>query len=587
MTSPRTSTDQAVQVAITTDQPIVFGQVLGFGGSVTIAPNSYADIPSTTPPCVLALNSAGSGVSLSGGTNLSAPNCVIASQASIAVPCGTSLTGKDVYYNGSAPTVGCSGIAGTVKKVSSSDPLAGNAAIVAANARAVENKSLAPPTMPAMPSAPSGGTSITFGYYPTSFSAAGCSALLSGSTWTVNCPAGGTYNFQAFTVPGGLSVQFTTTGTGATTYNISGTVTNSGSSLSFGSGTFNIAGGLATNGGTTTSFGSGTFNIRGTVTNDGSSLSFGSGTFNIAGGLVTGGGSTTTFGAGTFNIGRGPSCSSGSYSICHGGTALTFGGPSTFLLTSGIYNGGGGTISFGAGTSTNSYEIGESSSGYALNVTGGSKTILSDADGSNFEMVGDLSQGGGSCLFLPAATNHDINGSVSLAGALTLGAGLYAIAGNFWVGASGGGDVSCTNASGVTSSVGLSGTGVVIAVTGSSPKAVSGPASYVFDIGAGYSGVTLSAPGSGTYENVAISRAAVGVGDRGDFTQRGRGQRNGRRGALLPNGQMVLSGGASIGSGSGQCLEIVATQITLSGGTAIASQCFAGSGGSAAPLLVQ
>ena len=507
VTSPRTSTDPAVQVTITTDEPIVFGRVLGFGGSVTIAPTSYAEIVSSTPPCVLALSSTAGGITLNGGTKLSAPSCVVASQESVSVSGGASITAEDVYYNGSAPTIsGGASITGTIKKVSSSDPLASNAGIIAANARAVTNESLAAPTMPTMPSAPTGGTSITFGYYPTSFSAAGCSALLSGSTWTVSCPAGGTYSFTAINVPGGLSVAFTTTGTGTTTYNISGAVTNNGSSLSFGSATsttnVNIAGALVTGGGTTTSFlGSGTVNIWGTVTNGGSTLTFGSGTFNLAAGLVTDGGSTTTFGSGTFHIGRGPSCSSGSYSICHNGTTLTFAGPSTFVITSGICNTGGETVSLGAGTTTNSYQIGPSSSGYAFNLGGGSKTTLGDATGASsvFQMVGDLDQiGGGSSLILPAATDHDINGTVSLTGGLTLGSGLYAIAGNFWLGISSGGGT-------------VSGSSVTIAVTGSSPKALGNLSTYVVDISAGYNNVTISAPSSGTYENVAI----VGVSSTG------------------------------------------------------------------------
>ena len=46
-TSPRDATSPAVQATITTDEPIVFGQVVGFGGSVTIKSTSYAEIPST------------------------------------------------------------------------------------------------------------------------------------------------------------------------------------------------------------------------------------------------------------------------------------------------------------------------------------------------------------------------------------------------------------------------------------------------------------------------------------------------------------------------------------------------------------
>ena len=197
-------------------------------------------------------------------------------------------------------------------------------------------------------------------------------------------------------------------------------------------------------------------------------------------------------------------------------------------------------------------------------------------------MVGDLYQSGGACITLPAATNHDIDGSVSVAGGLTLGSGLYAIAGNFWAGAGGGGDVTCNSVA-----VGVSGTNVAIALTGSSPKAVTAPSTNVFVIGGGFSHVTLLAPGSGTYQNVAIV-GPLSTSVTGGFSLTEGASATTVDGVLyFPNGPMTLSGGASIGSGAGQCLEIVATQITLSGGTAVASQCLAGAGASGTPFLVE
>ncbi len=569
----------AVQVIITQTQATLFAGVVSSGPFNISAQAVAAAIPTSSPACVLALSSSAGGVQLSGGTSISAPSCVVASQELVVVPCGDSIVAEDVYYNGAAPTVGCAGgIVGTIKKISTPDPLASNAGIIAAEARAAANESLAAPTMPTMPSRPTGGTSITFDWsnQAASETPAGCTATSPAysANWTVTCAAGGTYNFGSLTVSGG-AVTFSA----SATYNFSGTVTNSGK-LTFGSGTFNIVGGLVTNGGTTTTFGSGAFNIWGTVTNGGgSSLSFGSGTFNLAGGLVTNGGSTTTFGAGTFNIGPATSCPQSNYSICHGGTTITFGGPSTFVITSGIYNDGGETIAFGAGTSTNSYQIGPSSGGYAFYVGGGSRTTLGDATGSNsvFQMVGDLYQsGGGSSFTLPAATDHDIDGTVSLTGGLTLGSGLYAIAGNFWLGIGGGGGS-------------VSGSGVTIAVTGSPPKALGALSSNVVEISAGYDNVSLSAPSSGTYEKVAIVGPPLANPVTGGI-QLNEGAADTTVGGALyfPNGPMTLSGGASIGYPSNSCLEIVASTIQLSGGTSIsAAQCFAASSGSGAPLLVE
>jgi hypothetical protein len=48
-----------------------------------------------------------------------------------------------------------------------------------------------------------------------------------------------------------------------------------------------------------------------------------------------------------------------------------------------------------------------------------------------------------------------------------------------------------------------------------------------------------------------------------------------------------MSGGASLGNAAGQCLEIIASQITLTGGTAAGSLCFGGatSGGGGVALV--
>ena len=55
----------------------------------------------------------------------------------------------------------------------------------------------------------------------------------------------------------------------------------------------------------------------------------------------------------------------------------------------------------------------------------------------------------------------------------------------------------------------------------------------------------------------------------------------------FPQGAITLSGGASVGGGSGQCLEMIGTQVTLSGGTAVASNCASGGGGGVKIALVQ
>ena len=57
-----------------------------------------------------ALSQSGTGVTLSGGTAVTASQCAVASNQSLAVPCGTSIVTKNVDYYSAAPTQPCSGI---------------------------------------------------------------------------------------------------------------------------------------------------------------------------------------------------------------------------------------------------------------------------------------------------------------------------------------------------------------------------------------------------------------------------------------------------------------------------------------------
>lgn len=95
------------------------------------------------------------------------------------------------------------------------------------------------------------------------------------------------------------------------------------------------------------------------INHTGTALTFnGTGTYTLAGGLYTTGGSTTEFkGAGTFNIGLyNSNCNGDTVSICHNGSTLTFAGPSAFVVTNGMYDSGGETMILGSGSTSNSYQ---------------------------------------------------------------------------------------------------------------------------------------------------------------------------------------------------------------------------------------
>ena len=96
-------------------------------------------------------------------------------------------------------------------------------------------------------------------------------------------------------------------------------------------------------------------------------------------------------------------------------------------------------------------------------------------------------------------------------------------------------------------------------------------------VAAGYSNVTLTAPASGALQNVVVASNGSGGAS---FAEGASG--NSLSGAFyFPNASITLSGAGNVGNGVGQCLELIGSTITLSGGSALASTC-AGLGGAAA-----
>ncbi len=538
--SPRTTGSQAVLVNVTTTNSLLLSRVVNYGTNLTVTSKAYAELAPTAPACVLAINSGGTGITLSGGTSVSAPNCSVASNNTLTVPCATYITAKTVVYNGAVPSQPCTGITAPISKTATTDPLASNSAVVAATAHAATLTSLTAPTSPTVPT----GTDISFAYSPSSTmaqaTAAGCSASFSGSTWTLTCPSGGTYYFGAITLGGGINVNFNTSGSSSTTYDFSSPISNSGSVLTFGPGTYNIAKGI-----------------------------------------VTGGGTTTTFGAGTYRIGAGTtSCNGSTYSICNTGSSLSFSGPSSFSIAGGVYNAGGSSLTLGS-SSGNTISIGPAGDGNAVYIGGGATTTFAETDSNTFQIVGNFNEGGGSCTTLGIASQHDFYGNFITAAGVTMGAGVYSVSGYIAIGANGGGSFTCGG-----TSVGVNGTGVTLVTRGLQTINSGTCSGASFCIGSGFNNVTLSAPTSGTYANLAILGPTASSTTGGAMLN--EGSATSLAGAVyFPKGALTLTGGATVGNISGQCLQVVATQITLSGGTSITtSSCFTSST-SSNPIVVQ
>lgn len=528
-----------VRVAITTPRPLVLAQAFAPSQSLDVHVRAAARLDRAEPACVLALDRAGTGITIGGGTSITTPGCAVSSNSRVEASGSARITTQTLFYDsdiapsfsGGASLVGPGGATPQIIRASSADPLAQNEGVALAQARLAVAAALQAPVLPAVPTGPN----ILFGWNQAATiqqaQALGCTASFANSTWTFGCPSGATIVLGNLTIGGGLNLDFGLSGSADTTYRFSGSIQNAGDRMRFGPGSYHIAQGL-----------------------------------------VTGGGTTTTFGAGTFRIGRPTTSCSGAtgYSICNNAT-LSFEGPSVFELAGGIYNAGGASIVMGTGEG-NSFHIGPASNGNAFTLPGGSSTLLGDATGAGdrFRVKGNVLLGGGGCLRIGAATNHDISGRLDLSGGVTLGSGLYAIDGYLHLGANNGGSVWCEGRD-----VSLRALNVTLVLSGRGATASNQNCHGVaaFCAGAGYNSMQLVAPSTGPFARLAVlgpltadvtAGAAFGGGASGSQIS----------GAFyFPNGPINLTGGASVSGQTAGCLQLIGTSVTMSGGTTVASEC--------------
>ncbi|TRW17313.1 pilus assembly protein TadG-related protein [Glacieibacterium frigidum] len=314
-------------------------------------------------------------------------------------------------------------------------------------------------------------------------------------------------------------------------------------------------------------------------------MSFGGGTWNIVGGLTTGGSSTITIGAGNFTIGRSAStCSGAQFSLCSSAASLIFAGPSSFVLQAGVAATGGSILVLGSSGTTNSFRIGASTNGNAVQIGGGATFRTGDATGvsSIFELGGHLNiaSGGGSCTVIGAASQHDIAGSILTAGATVLGAGVYTVTGSIGIGANGGGNVMCNGAN-----TGLLANGVSM-IVGAAGAALTGAcAEQAFCVAAGYQTVVVTTPTAGTYKRLVVVGPATGA--RGAYFAQGASATTLSGLFYFPVGAIRFDGAASVGNGAGECLQLIGKEITLSGGSLLASTCISGTASGGKVVLIK
>jgi hypothetical protein len=528
VTSPRANGNNAISATMDVSQKLYLAPILGINHTIPIRALAVAEVGGKTEACIQALAATG-GVTMSGGARINAPKCGIASNASVIVPCGTGIVTPSVTYNTTAPSQPCTGITaptGTTKiaKAATTDLLKTNTGVVAATARIATVKTLTSPSAPSVPGLlpPLLNRDIEFPYYADPLFAT--RLLLLGCT--------GAFSNNTWTV------------------NCNALLSNV---LEFGK--------IKVGSGLTVKF------LENIPANSIVKLQ-----------SIENGGTLSIGRAGiTMQIAKVASCGGGTFSICNTNGTLTLAGPSTFQISGGIYGGGQSKVVLGTGT-TNIITVGTSTNGYAVLTDGSGSFKLGDAN--TLSLVGNVMTASGGCADFGTTAQHDLLGNLNAAGGVIFGAGIYTIDGYASFGATNGGNITCDGVS-----TGIRGTNVTLVLSGKA-TATGNCAGFVFCVGAGYSTVILTAPTTGTMKNLAIIGPTSVAVTGGATLNQGAANASVSGAVYFPNGPLTLSGGASIGSGTGQCLQIVASRVTLTGGTAAASTCISGTGSGAGSTVV-
>lgn len=224
-----------------------------------------------------------------------------------------------------------------------------------------------------------------------------------------------------------------------------------------------------------------------------------------------------------------------------GGMKLVMAANTTLNIGGKIDVGGAATMSVASGNTT----IGKDSSGTSINI--GGSGVVSFGDGT-FSANGNITTQGSSSITFGATASHYINGSLTLNGSASFGAGGYYINGNFTGSSSGN----------------LTGSGVTFFLAGSISAS-------------GASAMNLAAPttdaGGGITDLLFATKSTA-------QTKLGGGSSAIYAGVVYaPNSDMVMDGGAGA-AGNGRCFALVVNTFTMNGGTAAGTACTSFNGGS-------
>lgn len=345
----------AIQVTVTNSVPISLAKGLMNSASYNVTSYAAASLASTsTPGCITALSSSVTyGVSLTGGTHITATGCAVLTNSGVSATSGTTISAQQVVagktINDVAAQWGTPGITTTPtanniksnKSGAASDTVGTDARIVAGFAK-VGNYTA--PTAPG-----SGAQAWNFNYSPTGQIA----PWWNSSTKTYTIPAAN-YDVTSISMGGGIKVVVQN----GAVIRVSGNVSVTGTSITMGAATLDIGGQLNIAGGSTMTVASGNVAIGSNASGNaitvgnGAVLSFGDGLFSANGSIVTGGGSSITFGATSSHYINGALTLSGSATFGAGayyidgdftnGTGGILSGTGVTFFASGTLNMGGG-----------------------------------------------------------------------------------------------------------------------------------------------------------------------------------------------------------------------------------------------------
>ncbi|HZV10640.1 MAG TPA: pilus assembly protein TadG-related protein, partial [Novosphingobium sp.] len=558
-----TSGSTAVQVTVTTAVPISIARAIGMGASYNVVTTAYAALSSgnSFSPCLLALSSASTALSTSGGATISASSCDVAAVGGIDNE-GSGITGSQIVSAAGSVTNNYGSLSANLLQYATTftNP-SWNTAIPASSKIVKGTTTLTDPwnsvsalttdraligtyTSPQTISNPttSSASDWNLNYSPSSNVSAYQTAAYSGKYVIPK----GTYNIGALNISGGVTVAFTS----GSVININGGLNNSGSSLSFGDSTVTVNGGFVT-GSSGFTMGNGNLTIgSGTVTFSGTNT-VGAGTVTINAATTLSGGATLTLGAGHHSF--------ASINVA-GGSWLNM-GAGDLDVTQSVTVGGSSTVATGAGA----VRIGKDSSSYSINLSGSGVFICGDG---TFSTAGNIVTAGGSRLVIGSTTAHYINGNMAIAGSVLFGTGAYIVNGNF------------TNGTGGTTwpyTSSVTGTTYGSTLQGYSTSGYDMAGVYVSFILAG----TLNLAGGAKTFLIAPTSTTSGGGiqdllvdsQTSSATTWAAGSTNTFVGSVhLPNSAVTMSGGSTTNS-SGQCFMLIANTIAVTGGAAVGSMC--------------